>query len=362
MKRPELIIILLTVLLLAFPSSLFAYETIRISGRLDARIRSGIDKVQKGEYDEALETFQQIIKRHPESPVGYFYTAALYEVLMQNFRNRIFAEKFDFYINKAIQKGEERLGENKKDAWLYFYLGGSYGYRAIDRSETGHWFGAFSDALKGADYLDRAIKLNPELYDAYYGFGVYKYWRSVKSKILWFLPFVNDERESGIKDIYLAISKGRYSKYQALGTLIGIYQNEKKYEKALGVAESILEAYPENLYALKMKAILYADLEKWDEAASAFSIISKKLEHHKWQSATSELELNYYVTLIEFQEQKLESCVLGCLKLIKAKDEVKDYARSDTFIELREKIDKLCRVDVLCEIEKKTIKHLAPGH
>jgi tetratricopeptide (TPR) repeat protein len=348
--QKSLVIILFMGLVLVFPSSLLAHKRIRMYRSLNLSIQTGIDKIYRGEYDGALEAFQQIIKKDEESPVGYFYTAAFYEVMMQSFRNRSYEEQFDFYINEAIKKGEKLLWVYKDDEWLYFYLGGSYGYRAIDRTETGNWFGAFSDAVRGATYLEKAIEINPELFDAYYGFGVYKYWRSVKSKVLWFLPFFEDERKTGISDIELAINKGQYSQYEAMGALVSIYRNENNYVKALDLTQAILEKYPDNIHALRMKGILYVDLKKWDEASSVFQELSRKLNESKWQSSISHLEILYYFTFIDFQQQKAESCVQGCMKLLNFKDDMDDYAKSDTMISLRKKINDLCRRKVLVKI------------
>ena len=349
--KKSLIIPLCMGLVLIFSSPLFAHKRVRMYRSLNMTIHSGIDKIYRGEYDGALETFQQIIKKDEESPVGYFYTAAFYEVMMQSFRNRSYEEQFNFNINEAIKKGEKLLDVYKDDEWLYFYLGGSYGYRAIDRTETGNWFGAFSDAVRGATYLEKAIEINPELFDAYYGFGVYKYWRSVKSKVLWFLPFFEDERKSGISDIELAINKGQYSQYEAMGTLVIIYRNEQDYEKALDLTRAILEKYPDNIHALRMKGILSVDLKKWDEARSVFQELSGKLNESKWQSNISHIEVLYYLTFIDFQQQKTESCVQGCMKLINFKDGMDDYARSDTMINLKKKINDLCRRKVLVKIK-----------
>jgi tetratricopeptide (TPR) repeat protein len=357
-KKLKVLIIFFLWLLIVLPSPLDSYERGRIGNRFDLMIHSGIDMVQKGDYDEAIGVFQKMIEKDPESPVGYFYIAATYESMMQTFNNRSFQEKFDFFIDKAIKKGEELLDEIKDDGWLYFYLGGSYGYRAIDRSETGQWFGAFTDAVRGASHLEKAVSINPELYDAYYGFGVYKYWRSVKSEVLWFLPFFEDERQAGIDDIWLSIRKGKYSRYEAMNALIGIYQNEKNYQKALDVAEAVLEKYPENFKALKMEGILYIDLQKWDKASQIFDKLSEQLKKNRWETVETDFELEYYSTYIQLKEQKTEGCIAGCMKLLKDKEKMSEDVKSDYMLSLKKKADRLCPADFLCQFEESKIKNV----
>lgn len=335
-RKKGIFIILFMSMVLFFPSSLLAHKRIKISRELNTMIHSGIDKVYRGEYMEALEVFQRIIMEDRQSPVGYFYAAAFYEVMMQNFRNRSLEEKFNFYINEAIERGENLLESYDDDEWLYFYVGGSYGYRAIDRSGTGNWFGAFKDAVKGADYLEKAIKINPRLYDAYFGLGVYKYWRSVKCRVLWFLPFFKDERQAGISEIELAINRGEYSKYEAMSALITIYRNEKDSRKALFWTEAILEKYPSELNALRTKAILYADLKRWNESCLIFDKVSERVEKSRWKCMATDLEIQYYVTFSQFHQQKNKLCVMGCMKLMQFKDQMNDH-KYDTLVILKKK-------------------------
>jgi tetratricopeptide (TPR) repeat protein len=357
-KKLKVLIIFFLWLLIVLPSPLDSYERGRIGNRFDLMIHSGIDMVQKGDYDEAIGVFQKMIEKDPESPVGYFYIAATYESMMQDFKNRSFHKEFDFFIDKAIEKGEELLDEVKDDGWLYFYLGGSYGYRAIDRSETGKWFGAFTSAVKGAAHLEKAVSIDPELYDAYYGLGVYKYWRSVKLKVLWFLPFFEDERQAGIDDIWLSIRKGKYCKYEAMNSLIRIYRNEKDYKNALDMAEVVLEKYPENFNALRMAGVLYIDLQKWDKAYQAFDKLSEQLKKNRWKTVETDFELEYYRTYIQLKKQNIEECIVGCVKLVKYREEIDQDVKSDEMLALKKKVDELCPVDFLLQFEESKIKNL----
>ena len=72
---------------LAFPGLLFAGNG--ADKCLDTLIYQGIEMVHRERIDEALTIFKKIIEKDEESPVGYFYIAALYEVLMQNYKTRV---------------------------------------------------------------------------------------------------------------------------------------------------------------------------------------------------------------------------------------------------------------------------------
>ena len=343
-NKLKIIFVFCLCLWLLFPGSLLAKKRITIDSRLNMTILSGIDKVNRGEYEEAMKLFKQVIEQDKESPLGYFYTAAVYEVLMQNYRNRSFNKKFNFYINGAIEKGEQLAKKYQNDELLYFYLGGAYGYRAIDRGEAGNWFGAFVDAVKGAEYLEKAIEINPTLYDAYYGFGVYKYWRSVKSKVLWFLPFFTDERQAGINDIRLAISRGQYAQNEAIVVLAGIYRNEKDYHAALELTETLLAKYPDSIHTLRLKGIILVDLERWTEAAQIFDKLQGQLKNDTWGSPETEMEIEYYITLIHLKQKRIIEYKKGCKRLLELKEKVRRQPHNDTIAQMIKDIDVLCRV------------------
>jgi tetratricopeptide (TPR) repeat protein len=348
-NRIKILILFLLGLILISPSSLSAYKKTIAHKRFDITIFSGIEKIRTGEYDEAISIFKTLIEQDKENPVGYFYTAATYEEIMQTYHNRSFSKQFDFYIDNAIEKGENLAETTKDDEWLYFYLGGAYGYRAIDRSETGNWFGAFLDAIKGADYLEKAIKLNPEIYDAYYGFGVYKYWRSVKSKVLWFIPFIKDERNEGINNIITAIRMGKYANYEAKTALVGIYRNEKYYDYAMTLVNEMLGKYPEDFYLLKMKGILSTDMKDWSTALLIFNALNERLKDNKWKSTETVFEIEYYRTLIFYNLKKTEEYKTGCKTLIGLKEKIGSKKHSDAITELIKQVDALCRIPRLKE-------------
>jgi len=343
-SKIKILILLLSGVLFTSPAPLSAHQKTIADKRLDPTIFSGIEKIRTGKYEEAISTFKTLIEQNKENPVGYFYAAATYEEIMQTYHNRSFSKQFDFYIDNAIDKGETLAKTTKDDEWLYFYLGGSYGYRAIDRSETGNWLGAFLDAVKGADYLEKAIKINPEIYDAYYGFGVYKYWRSVKSKVLWFIPFVKDERNEGINDIITAIRKGKYANHEAKTALIGIYRNEKYYDYAMTVVNEMLEKYPQDFYLLKMKGILSTDMKDWGTASLIFNALNERLKDNKWKSVETVFEIEYYRTLIFHNLKKTEEYKAGCKTLIGLKEKISPKKHSDTIADLIKQVDALCRI------------------
>ena len=72
----------------------------------------GIDLVDTGYYEEAFEAFRKLMLYYPESPVGYYYTASLYQIIMRDYRVKTFEPQFERFINLAVKKGECAVRKN----------------------------------------------------------------------------------------------------------------------------------------------------------------------------------------------------------------------------------------------------------
>ncbi len=68
-------------------------------------VRRALELVHHERYREALAAFTKLIDRYPGHPMGYFYRAATYQILMRNYRTRRFENAFERALKLAIQKG-----------------------------------------------------------------------------------------------------------------------------------------------------------------------------------------------------------------------------------------------------------------
>jgi hypothetical protein len=188
LKR-QAIIILFSILCLLLTSLPALAEVSTDSPVVDSIILRGMQLVHNDSTMEAVEEFKKLIELFPEDPIGYFYVSASIQIMMDDFRNYSHMDQFNEHMDKAIQAAERKKKHGNLTAYDYLYFGGAVGYRGIHKALTGNWMGAFVDGLKGKGYLEDALKLDPELYDVYYGLGSYHFWKSLKAKIFWWLPF-----------------------------------------------------------------------------------------------------------------------------------------------------------------------------
>jgi tetratricopeptide (TPR) repeat protein len=302
-KKTILIISILSFLLFWGQAS---SEVSMDSGEMEQIILQGLDYVHRDEAFKALDEFKKLIKLFPNDPIGYFYVSASLQTMMDDFRNYSYVNEFNKYMDLAIEKGEKRKKRGNLTASDCLYLGGAIGYRGIHKALTGDWFGAFVDGLKGKRYLEKALKLNPEFYDVYYGLGTYHFWKSLKSKIFWWLPFVKDNRQMGIDMIKLAIEKGKYSIEDAKFALVRIWVENKEYEKALTMIGELEKTYPGRPFLLWLLAQAQRETQQYDRAINTYQRLLETLTDSPYYHPAGEVECRYWLALAYFENENFE--------------------------------------------------------
>jgi len=275
-------------------------------------VSHGMDLINEGHYQGALESCENLMLYYPESPVGYFYIAALYQIIMRNYRVRTYESQFERYINLAIEKGEEALKKDQRDAMSHFYLGAAYGYKALHKSLKREWFSAFKDGQRNISCLKEAIQVEPTLYDAYYGLGVYHYWRSAKSKTFWFLPFIGDERQKGIDELWKSIHKGKHSAIEGRYALTTIYYNEADYQKAWDVNQQLYGLFPNNPACLYMRGRILEKLGKWKKAEMTFRRLLNHLMASEYRGIGYQIECHYRLAFYLSKQKQFYQALREC--------------------------------------------------
>ena len=248
------------------------------SPQVQAIALQGIQASFREDYALAESWFNALIRMAPEDPAGYFFSAALYHTQMIDYESD-FKEKELYQNVKAAKKfARERIEKNEKDAWAYVILGNSYGVKAVYNAMKGKWWSGLNEGLYAKSALQKATKLDPELYDAYVGLGSYHYWASVKTRALWWLPFVGDHRTKGISQTKLAYEKSIFSKAAAASGLIWMYINEKQYDEATSLAQEMQSEYPEGKSFLWPLAQAQFAKRNWNDALSTYRELLNRLE------------------------------------------------------------------------------------
>ncbi|MDE3058875.1 MAG: tetratricopeptide repeat protein [Bacteroidota bacterium] len=211
------------------------------------KILAGVDLALQQNYPAAKEMFQEAIASDPQNPAGYLYLAGEMAAEFSDYDGAAFDENtFNSLLEKSQLLAEAYISKKKMEAWGYYYEGTALSYRAFWKSENGNVVGAILDGMSSARMYERCLEISPDFFDAMYGLGTYYYWRTKKTEILSWLPFVSDRRNEGMAMISRTIEYGTYNSYVAMSSLIWIDISEGRYRDAAALAERALSHYPDN--------------------------------------------------------------------------------------------------------------------
>jgi tetratricopeptide (TPR) repeat protein len=290
-------------MILLFYSTTFCqpdYNPDYIYDSIDSLVWKAIVQVDAERFDSALAIFDEVINADTTSPRGYFFVAATYLNLTFDYRNYSYKDDFHKHVNRAIEIGERKEKSGQATAEDLFYYGGAVGYRGIFRSFDGDWWGAFKDGLKGRSLLGKALEADSSFKDIYFGFGTYDYWRSAKTKILWWLPFFSDKRDHGIEETWKAAREGKFSSHEGRYALMRIHYDYGKYDMVLSHWEEEVKQFnPQDPFSLYWVGQAYIKVGQFDKALESFETILSVYIKSPYYDPAGEMECRYYIGLCQ---------------------------------------------------------------
>lgn len=284
-------------------------------------IFEGIKYIHQDQFDKGIAQFKKLTQLWPDDPSGYMFVAASYLAISDDYRNQSYQEEFERYIDLAIDKGEKKIKKRNYTADDLLCLGGSYGYRGIYRSFNGSWWGAFRDGGKANKILQKGLELDSTLYDIYFGLGAYNFYRSIKSKLLWWLPFFGDNRQKGIDQTKLAIQKGKFTKDEAKYGLLRIYVENEQYDFALVVAEELKKIKPDDPFVLWFSGQAQIKKGMHKSALETYQTLLKTFENSKYATPRGMVECRYQMAYLYRAMGEKNNCLKEIDEILKYESE-----------------------------------------
>jgi tetratricopeptide (TPR) repeat protein len=164
-------------------------------------------------------------------------------------------------VDRAVAAAEAWTDRSPDDAEGWFYLGGAYAARVQWRVLREERLAAARDGKRIKDALERAVALDPQLNDAYFGIGLYKYYADVapmSAKFLrWLFLLPGGDRVEGLDGMLRAQNRGELLQGEADYQLHIIYLwYEQRPDRALALLEGLEARYPSNpLFPLQIAQV-----------------------------------------------------------------------------------------------------------
>jgi tetratricopeptide (TPR) repeat protein len=229
-------------------------------------IDSLIEKTIVHNYAMAESLAMEMIKRAPDAPEGYFYRAVVVNLEMIDYEDRYRDKDFFTDIDKTIDLAKEAIKREPDNPWFQFYLGAAEAYQSFQHLRDSNYFSSLTEGLRAIGKLNRVLEMDSTLYDVYLGIGNYKYWVSRRTEFLQWLPLISDQREEGIRILYLALNKSKYSHYMAVSSLSNIFIDAGRYDEALAVIKEPLQKFPQSRFYIFPQARCLFELGQYEEA------------------------------------------------------------------------------------------------
>lgn len=269
---------------------------------------SSLHNVYSEKFKNAESDAKRIIKKFPDHPAGYFFYAAVLNYKMEFLQSEKFENEFYKYCDLAISKGEELLARHPDDAWVNFFIAGANGSKGKYEARYEKWVTAFKHGWRGVVIFREMLENNTGIEDALYGIGTYDYWRSAKTKMMWWLPGIEDKREISIKILYDLKSKGVYVRESATLDLLEILNNEKRYDEVITIADEFLKIYPSNLKCYWEKGKAEIGKEEHTAAEKTFNHILNRIQAEIFENNYNAVLCHCYLLRIYFAQKRYALC------------------------------------------------------
>jgi tetratricopeptide (TPR) repeat protein len=222
------------------------------------------------DFEKAKTGFRQLTATYPDHPIGlYGLTTALWWELTNEYdeQNSALEKEFLAAADQTIQMTKKGIKQGDPSGIGRLCLGGSLGLLARWDAIQGHWLAAYRNGKQAFDLQSQAIQINPELYDAYLGPGIFHYYVAVLPSAAKFFAHMvfGGSKNQGLEEIRLAMNKGRFSRTAARLFLVNIYtNNEKDPATALALLSDGRKAFPDSPFFQFVELLVLEEARDWN--------------------------------------------------------------------------------------------------
>jgi tetratricopeptide (TPR) repeat protein len=263
-----------------------------------ALIMQAMELLNQGKHDSVLAISSRVIAGAPESPVGYFLAADVYQTLMRDYRVKNHEAEFDSLIRIAAAKASLHLTQNPT-AENHFITGTVKGYYCLALFQNGSYLKALKEAEKSISLLNKSAKMAPDFVDPLFGIAIFEY---NKSKLLFGL--LGGSEKKAFATLQRVEQHGRYVGVNASYALQAIYYEHEQYDSALVINDKLFQRYPENPSCLYNRARLLEKLNRPTEALAIWQKLITIVGQSRPASNGYLAECHYHLALIHHQRRE----------------------------------------------------------
>jgi tetratricopeptide (TPR) repeat protein len=216
-----------------------------------ADVARAYDLILDANFDELKATLPAVCPPAPMVACRGLEALALWWQIQLDLDDRRLDAAFTSTVNTAIAEAEKFAAANPGRAEAWFYVGAAYGARSQFRVYRKDRLAAARDGKRIKEALEKALALDPEMHDAQFGIGMYRYYAGVAPAIFKFLRFLlllpGGDREGGLAQLERAARDGLLVRGEAQFQIHVLYLwYEHKSKEALAIIRGLQQRYPHN--------------------------------------------------------------------------------------------------------------------
>jgi len=167
----------------------------------------------------------------------------------------------------AIKKAESYADDPDTAAVGYLYWGGALGAKGWFHVTRGNWVRAYLSGKKGYNHMKKVLELDPRVYDAYLGVGMFEYYAATLGPTLRSLASfaVRGDQEEAARYLTLAQTRSRYVRLEAGYFLWNAAVDEDRLEDAQARAQEFKRTFPESPFFRWCEIFTLFRMKKWRE-------------------------------------------------------------------------------------------------
>ncbi|MFH1893060.1 MAG: hypothetical protein ABIK83_10330 [Candidatus Zixiibacteriota bacterium] len=277
-----------------------------------AQIRQIVEAGFRDDYAQADSIADDLKSIYPDHPIGFVMQAAMKQSEMLDMEHFDFEDEFYKLLQFSEEKSEAIIDSVPHDAWAWYCLGLALGSRAVYDARKGSWWSATRRGIKAKRAFTKCIKSDSTFYDAYVGLGSYHYWRTVKTRSVNWLPFIQDDREEGLRELNLAINKSLFSADFARNALMWILMDKEEYAEAESLAVQMQRKYPEGRKFLWGMAMARSKLGNYIGAEAVYTELIGRIESDSANNDFNVVECRFQLAGIHFDTENYQKCIDEC--------------------------------------------------
>ena len=209
------------------------------------------ESILEARFDQVDAELRRACGPAPAEACDVLEATSLWWQIQLDPQSRSLDPAFSTSVDAAIAGAEAWTEREPESAEAWFYLGAAYAARVQWRVLREEKLSAARDGKRILNALERALELDPDIDDAYFGLGMYRYYADVApaaARMLRFLLFLpGGDRKAGLEQMLRARTRGRLLQGEADYQLSIIYLwYEGQTARAIELLEGLHRQYPGN--------------------------------------------------------------------------------------------------------------------